>query len=74
MVLPASASTRLKEVQTEALWAILRTAIDAQIQDPGSVRGELAKLHDPYDDGPIQMRDVAGGVELSLKSGGRKSL
>ena len=67
MLLPAP-SIRLKEVQMETMWTILKTAFDAQILNPSSVRGELAKLRDPYDGGPMEMRDVPGGVELKLKS------
>jgi len=68
LALPSIVPTRLKEVQTEAAWTVLRTALDAQIHNPSSVCGELAKLRDPYDGGPIEMRDVPGGVELKLKS------
>lgn len=74
LVLPTSASTRLKEVQIEAEWAILRTALDAQRHNPSELRARLAALRDPFDNGPIEMRDVEGGVELKLKSEeGRKS-
>jgi len=59
---------RFQEVQVEMMWTILRTALDAQIHNPSSVRGELAKLRDPYDGSPIEMRDVPSGVELKLKS------
>jgi len=46
----------------------LRTALDAQIHNPSSVRAELAKLRDPYDDSPLEWRDVKGGVEVKLKA------
>ena len=59
---------RFQEVQVETRWTILRTALAAQMRDPGSVRGELAKLRDPYDDGPLEWRDVPGGVEVKLKA------
>lgn len=68
LLLPSEARVRHKQVQSEAMWAILRTAIDAQIKNPAEVRAQLAKLRDPYDGNPIAMRDVEGGVEITLKS------
>ena len=68
LALPALSSVRRKEVQVDAAWTILRTALAAQMRDPGSVRGELAQLRDPYDDGPMEWRDVPGGVEVKLKA------
>lgn len=75
LMLPASAATRYKEVQIEMLWTIFRTALNAQLHNPGNVRQELSKLRDPYDGQPIAMRDVEGGVEIQLKSDpGKKSV
>ena len=68
LLLPAAEGLRLKEVQMETAWAILQTVLNAQLHNPASVRGELAKLRDPFDDQPISMRDVEGGVEIQLKS------
>jgi len=68
LALPALSGAWFKEVHTEALRAILRVALSAQIRDPGSVRGELVKLHDPYDDGPLELRDAPDGVEVKMKA------
>ena len=68
LLLPADAVVRRKEVQIETAWTILRTALVAQMRNPASVRGELAKLRDPYDDGPMEWRDVPDGVEVKMKA------
>lgn len=68
LVFPAVFGCHLKEAQSETMWAILRTAIDSQLHNPADVRTQLAKLRDPYDGSPIQMQDVQGGVEITLKS------
>jgi len=69
ITLPVILDVRAKMAQSEVEWAIFKTALNAQLRDPASVRGELAKLRDPFDDQPIEMRDVEGGVEIRLKSG-----
>lgn len=68
LALPAMLGARTKEVQVDAAWEILRTALNAQLRDPASVRQALAPLRDPYDDQPFVMRDVEGGVEIQLKT------
>ena len=67
--LPAMLGMRLKEVQMETIWKAFNIALDTQMRNPSEVRQELAKLRDPFDDQPIEMCDVEGGVELHLKSG-----
>lgn len=68
MTIPAVGGLRDKEVQMEAVWTIFLTALNAQIHNPRGMRAELEKLRDPYDNGPIDCRDVEGGVELKLKA------
>ena len=64
---PFAGSLRFREVQMEGAWAIFRTALDAQIHTPSSVRAELAKLRNPYDGSPLEIRDVEDGIEEKLK-------
>jgi len=67
LMLPPFDGVREKESQCKTGWTIFQTALAAQLRDPASVRGELAKLRDPYDDSPMEWRDVPGGVEVKLK-------
>ena len=68
LALRVGANIRLKDAQSEALWAIFRTALATQLHDPTGLRAQLAKLCDPYDGGPIEIQEVERGVKLVLKS------
>lgn len=67
LALPALSGVRHKEADEASAWDILRTAVATQLHNPDELRSELAKLRDPYDNSPIEMRDVNDGVELKLK-------
>lgn len=67
-ILPGEIELRRKEVQMESVWTIFLTALNAQIHDPSSVHAELMKLRDPYDNGPLEWKDVPGGIEVKLKA------
>jgi hypothetical protein len=68
LALPAVCGVKATEARSERAWEILRTAIAAQMRDPTSVREALVKLHDPYDNTPLEWKDVPGGIQVKFKA------
>ena len=66
-VIPVIRGVLTKEFVMQARQAMLAAALDAQRQDPTSVRPALAKARDPFGEGPFQCNDAPGGLELRSK-------
>ncbi|MDD5350652.1 MAG: hypothetical protein PHQ12_10625 [Chthoniobacteraceae bacterium] len=66
-VFPFSLSACRKEIQTEAMWTIFRTALEARLHGTADLRARIAALPDPFDATPLKCRDVKAGVEIQLQ-------
>ncbi|XHR29131.1 MAG: hypothetical protein ACFUZC_00920 [Chthoniobacteraceae bacterium] len=67
-ILTAADSAQLYDARYQTLWTIFKTALQAQLTDPESVRAKVAGFCDPIDGTPLQMEDQPGEIQIFFKT------
>ncbi|GEM_PF-3934450 len=71
-ILSAAETAQLNDARYQTLWAVFKTALQAQLDDPETVRAKIAGFCDPINGSPLRMEDQPGEVRIIFKKQGDK--